>query len=390
MVEKKALDQAHREPLSTRIITDAASWDAIGESWDELYSSSPSASTPLHRVWLRSWWEIYGRAYGRDGLRIVTIWRGPTLLAALPLYLGRCRGGIVGARELRFISTGEAEFEEICADYMNLLYRAEDGAASAALVCEAVSRMRWQRMELRDVPAESILVAAFQHGRAAALRVHVRSRGACAVADLEQGFAAYLAALSSKTRMRARQELRKFERSEATFELADASNAGDFFADLVRLHQQRWIADGEPGCFAAPRFLAFHRELVKHWIPAGRAVLARLVVEGQAVAVLYGFRHGPEFELYQLGVLRDAPGAIHSPGTVANLLLMSRLADDGVTHYDFLRGLSSFKRSLTTLERPLVSLLAARQGPRAILSSTLDGVTRIWRRIRRRIGRDGS
>ena len=168
-------------------------------------------------------------------------------------------------------------------------------------------------------------------------RCRVIPRGVCPVANLEGGFESYLRLLSPKTAP-ACPSILACGRSwwRATFTLADDSTVDAYFADLVRLHQERWSSTGKPGCFASRRFTEFHRSLARKWVPEAKAVLARLSIENEVLAVLYGFVIGTKFDFYQSGVRRTGLGSIVSPGTTANLTLMSRLAEQGITHYDFL------------------------------------------------------
>jgi CelD/BcsL family acetyltransferase involved in cellulose biosynthesis len=142
----------------------------------------------------------------------------------------------------------------------------------------------------------------------------------------------------------------------AHFEVANVNQAAGAFDDLVKLHQERWNLDCQPGVFRAPRFTEFHRNLIQEWLPSGRAILARLSIAGAPVAVLYGFVNGLKFDLYQLGVRREPASLVHSPGILANLLLMRALTERGVTAYDFLRGSASYKLRLATRENQLVGV----------------------------------
>jgi CelD/BcsL family acetyltransferase involved in cellulose biosynthesis len=162
--------------------------------------------------------------------------------------------------------------------------------------------------------------------------------------------------------------------------LAAESQADEFFNDLVRLHQERWKTEGKPGCFAAPRFTEFHRSLVADWLPGQKAVLARLSIEGKAVAVLYGFVTGSKFDFYQSGVDMSGSARLRSPGSLAHLLLMRALADRGITCYDFLRGSSSYKERLATGENRLVSLQAWRPSLRAEIYGSLRLLGRTLRK----------
>lgn len=363
--------------VTTRVIRREDEWDAIRPAWEALSASNSDAAAPLAFAWLRTWWRIYGSRYGTNGLKIVTAWRGGKLIGVLPLYEGRRGGSPFGIRELQFLSTGEAESEETCPDYLDMLCAPGEEAVCADAIWECVERLNWDRLALLDLPEQSPLLRC----RAVANRARTFSRGSCPVADLSGGFEAYLHRLSSNTRQQARRLLREGEKAGAIFESVSADQACGAFDDLVGLHQARWIAEGQPGVFAAPRFTAFHRELVQEWLPGGRAVLARLSVGGRPVVVLYGFISGARFEFYQSGVRRDGAEQLRSPGTLAHLLLMQTLANRGITAYDFLRAdPSSYKERLATRENRLVGLRVWRPSVRGATYRSARLAGRVARR----------
>jgi CelD/BcsL family acetyltransferase involved in cellulose biosynthesis len=359
--------------VTTRVIEHEAEWDAIREDWNTLHASSPYSSIPLDFDWLRGWWRVFGTLYGTGGLRIVTVRRGSRLIGAVPLYLGRRIAGSLGTRHLRFISTGEEEHEETCPDYLNLLCLPGEEAICADAIWGEVRRMDWDHLEFLDLLEDSPLLLGITLPRGA----RSFSRGNCPIADLTDGFEAYLKRLSLKSRQQARRVLREGE-AGAHFEVADGKQAAGAFDDLVRLHQERWTVDCQPGVFAAPRFTEFHRNLIQEWLPTGRAILARLSVDGSPVAVLYGFLHGLKFDLYQLGVRRERASLVHSPGILANLLLMRTLAERGVTAYDFLRGSASYKLRLATRQNKLVAVQIWRPTLRAAIHRSSQLVQRVF------------
>jgi CelD/BcsL family acetyltransferase involved in cellulose biosynthesis len=226
---------------------------------------------------------------------------------------------------------------------------------------------------LLDLPAEAALVtAAASRGGA-----RVFSRGESPIADLTGGFETYLNRLSSNQRHQARRLIRSGEKENAILTLADADGWPRAFDDLIRLHQERWAAEHQPGVFAAPRFTEFHRALAAAWLPAGRAVLATLSQYGEPVAVLYGFLVRQHFSLYQSGVRHQHDASLRSPGNLAHLLLMQTLADRGVTAYDFLRGSAVYKDRLATRARELVGLEILRNTVRGLAYRSLQRAGRL-------------
>jgi GNAT acetyltransferase-like protein len=358
----------HAELPTVRILDDVAEWDDLASHWAALFDASREAATPLQFVWLRLWWRIYGPIYAANGasraLRLFTFWRGSRLVGALPLYENRVGGYFFGLRRIAFLSTGEAEYEETCPDYMNLLAAPGEESGCVAALEAALHATDWDCVELLGLPEGSPLLSA-RIANDRGQRRSVVPRGACPIANLIGGFEAYLQRLSPNSRQRARRLLREVEHCGAILELATPVAMEEFFDDLVRLHQQRWMEQGKPGCFAASRFTSFHRSLASHWIGSGQVVLARLSIDGQAIAALYGFVTRSKFDFYQSGVNTHELGALRSPGHVAHLLLMRELCRRGITHYDFLRGSSNYKAQLATDSVQLFMLQVWRPSVRA-------------------------
>lgn len=372
--------------MVVRTVFDEAAWDRLVGEWAELFQSSPQAATPLRFAWLRHWWRVYGPVYGAAGLRILTCWRGSRLVGVLPLYEGRLHGKLLGPRRIGFLSTGEAEFEESSPDYLNLLVAAGEEQACLSALSDRLQEMRWDYLELLDVPEGSPLLSV---GAADGRRngAEVKARGSCAVANLEGGFEAYLQRLSGNGRQQARRLVREGEKSAARLQIVSGPERRAAFEELIRLHQDRWQRQGKQGCFAAARFTEFHRSLVDELEPRGEAILARLSLAGQPLAVLYGFVTAKKFDFYQSGVRVGDHGPLRSPGTLAHLLLMRELCERGVVRYDFLRGSASYKERLATDRTRMFSLQIWRPTPRSIAYRLARFLARAARRTFKQVSR---
>src|SRR5262249_40577316 len=157
---------------------------------------------------------------------------------ALPLFVHR--DARFGVRHLRLLSTGEAEHEETCPDYLDLLSHPGDETICAQRAWREIDRMTWDHVELVNLDARTALLEP-DATPPDARRV---SLGACPIADLSGGFEAYLQRLSANGRAQARRLIREGERAGARFEIADAGSLSGAFEDLMRLHQERWMRDG--------------------------------------------------------------------------------------------------------------------------------------------------
>jgi CelD/BcsL family acetyltransferase involved in cellulose biosynthesis len=357
------------------LITDAAQLDELETEWAALFDIAPTASPPLLWEWVREWWRIYGPVYGDlgRGLRLITVRRGSDLIGVLPLYLRSTRIPW-GARQLRFVSTGEAEFEGTYADYLDLLH-----APGAAGECVAVigrtlmddQSLRWDQLDLSAMSARSPLLALQETLGAFGFRTTVTRSGVCYISNLSGGFEAYLNRLSRGARGEARKLLRDVNRSAMVFECAGTAEEADrYFDQMVELHRNRWESVGKAGTFSS-HHAEFHRTLARTLVPSGKAVLARLSFEGSAYAVTYGHLAGDTYYCYQRGV-RMANFPVRSPGTATILLLMAHLTRHGTRRYDHLAGASLFKKKFATDEHSLADMRIAKPNFRYLSSTTGD------------------
>jgi len=363
------------------VITSVERWSEIEADWRALYASAPNASPPLSWEWCTLWWEVYGPTYGHgeEPLRIACVWRDERLVAVLPLYLGRfpCR---FGGTCLRFLSTGEDEYEETCADYMDLL--CEPGEAEPALaLLDTMLGSRPNCLNLNAVSAESPLVPWVMGLGSRGWWPRKASLGPSWLLDLSAGYDAWLAGLSKSTRRGARRSLdQSVEVGGSYLRATTTEQALAIYDALAELHQQRWEQRGKPGCFAAPRFAEFHRRLIVALGPE-RAVLSLLSLDGQPVAANYGFRVGNKIDCYQAGTQVDPDLAIKSPGIAGYMHLITDLAADGVTALDFLLGEAPHKDRLCQPRGELLRLTAAAPGVRAVLCHVRDAASQ-WRQRR--------
>lgn len=356
-----------RPGRAVEILTEPDAWARWETEWRRLWSSGGRLG--LHYDWLTLWWRLYGPLYaGGDGLRVIVIRDGDQLLAALPLYLAR---GPVGARVLRFLGTGERESEEICPGPLDLLAADDPGTTVLPDLAAAIrsdQAGRWHALRLGPLADGAALLRLdpAQLGRPLA-RVPC---GSTWIADLSGGWEGYLARRSGHSRQRLKRMLRQLEAAGGVFETAsDRATARAFYGELVELHQRRWTAAGRPGCFAAPRFAAFHEALVDRLEPGAELLLARLRVGDRTLATIYAFRSGARVDVYQLGV-DHGDGPLASPGMTALAALFEWSASQGVMSVDLLPGEGEHKQRLA-ITSDIVTLCCHRSGLRGFLAHRL-------------------
>lgn len=353
------------DDVQLEVIDDPARWDELAPDWSRL--SALAGSPARHRAWQRSWWEVYGPRYAA-ALRLLRVCRADLTIAWLPLYLTQ-PAGLARLRRWWLLSSGEDEAEETCADYLGGLFTpGEEPTALDSWADWLGANPAGDELVLDRVAADSPLIGLLERLSEHGWRTKVEPWGTCHAVDLTGGFEAMLERRSRKGRYRLRRLIRDAEESGGSLALAGPAEVRPWFAELEALHQARWTAAGQPGCFAATRFRQFHERLIAQLVPGRELVLARLASGGETRAVVYGFRHGADVELYQTGVAAASEGLL-SPGMAAYVMLLRELAADGVTRVDFLAGEGPHKDRLCTETTDLVRLRAARPGPRGALAA---------------------
>ena len=348
-------------------------------------TTSLSIARIVHRRCVLNGCVIGGASMGRSmataitHFRIITLWRGTSLIGAVPLYENVVGGCVLGSHRLMCLSTGEAECEETCADYLGLLCLPGEETPCLDALSQMLREISWDQVHLVSVSECSPLVRLMPKWKAR-WWAKVVPRGVCRIADLSKGFDAFVASLSPRARRHVSRHLRQIQDAGATLETACEANIDEFFDDLVRLHQERWTGVGKPGCFASTRFTGFHRTLGREWVPVGKAVLARLMLAGKAVAVIYGFVNRSKFDFYQSGRTVVATEPIESPGIAIHLMLMAELAKRGVTAFDYLIGSSLHKNEFTNEQCNMFDVKLHRLTPRTVVHETSRILGRILRR----------
>ena len=283
-------------------------------------------------------------------------WRGRAL------YLGRHPRGPLGVRSLRFVSTGEAEYEETCPDYLNLLCLPGEEAASAAgrlarsVACPGTASGSSTCPRLAAVPRS-------RGGSGAAGGLPNRRAGpgirGLPLMSVGQDPPACPPVSPCGRPLRGQ------------FRISDGGGGRLLLRRLSPAPSGAVDGGWEIGLLL---YAAIHRVPPRPRPRLGtvrRAILARLSHNGTAYAVIYGFITRSKFDGYQSGISRSDSCPIDSPGTTAHLLLMKALIDRGITEYDFLRGNSSYKERLATRSDPLVGLAVSRPTFRTAVHRTV-------------------
>jgi CelD/BcsL family acetyltransferase involved in cellulose biosynthesis len=152
---------------------------------------------------------------------------------------------------------------------------------------------------------------------------------------------------------------------------------------LAELNQRRWSGQGSASAFASPRFLAFHRSLIRKCFSAGAIQLLRVSAGAQTVGVLYNFVYRGKVYFYQCGFHYTEDRRL-SPGRVTLAMAIQYSLDAGLEDFDFMAGESSHKKELSTGARNLVWAEFRR---RSLKITVLNRLRQLKRRMAARASR---
>jgi CelD/BcsL family acetyltransferase involved in cellulose biosynthesis len=374
--------------LTLSVVDSHAGMTALQEEWNSLLEKSRARNICLRWEWHHAWWDIYHDSGAKPC--IVLVRDGGRLVGLVPLYLQiRKKFGIFNIRTLRFLGTGEPEWEEVASEYLDIA--ALDGYERrvAKIVWEYLRASKsWDQLVFNDVLDDSLVLTDLRHilvlEKASAV---LETTGVRYSVRLARTWQDYIAALDPGAAKRLPYKRRKLERAGQVVEkmVTEPGELDQAFDDLVRLHTSRWAARGGAGVFASPRFTAYHKKLARMLLPLGMLRIRMLSLNDATIAVLLNFQCGNTEYFYQGGFDVEA-AAKYSPGIVAHVYAIENAIHGGLEYYDFMKGgTTSYKTEFGCTESPMCKLSVFSRSWRGRLLALENQGRARWRMIRRKI-----
>jgi CelD/BcsL family acetyltransferase involved in cellulose biosynthesis len=341
--------------LQVQLIDNISGLEPLRKVWDELALDVPFRSFD----WLTTWWAHYGKPPHHDRRHLyVLVLRDPSqgavdeCVGIAPWYAERTR---VRGTVLRPLGNGE-----VCSDHLSLLAQPEHAVAVAKAVATWLGESRdWDRLELDavdqgDVAIQALVAALQGHGCGTILD----PAGNCWAIDLPATWDEFLGLQSKSHRKQLRRAAdRVLHSPRACWQLVESDEQFDeAWAVLVDLHQRRRTSLGQRGCFASPAFTAFHHDVARKLLPAGRLRLSWLLLDGSPIAAEYHVAGGKTTYAYQGGV--DPDRLDDEPGRLSNIATLQHAIAEGHRTFDFLRGDEAYKAHWRALPHPTYRLRA--------------------------------
>lgn len=347
---------------------DGRAFAGMREEWNALLARSAQPGPMLSWEWVFTWWERYRSAGAERELTLIGVRDGHEWIGVAPFVKRICRSSGVAFRRLEFLGTGEREEDETCSEFLDIVAaRGREEDVAQAVAAYLLAEEGWEEIVCRDVRAgQQSVASAMLSIMAGKADLHTEEFAAarCPFVRLPESWDAYLATLSRNSRRIVRYKRKQLESAGDTrFSIAEApAEVEKAFADFVRLHQERWQAGGERGCFQSEYFSGFLAKLTPRLAERGGVRIAQLSIGGELAASYYLLLHGGAAYYYNSGVALKSHGEL-SPGSVCLGYAIEDAIRRGEREFHFLKGgPDSYKWHWTEQFVPVVSLLIRRKG----------------------------
>lgn len=315
--------------------------------WQELEQSLTPVAVACSFHWVDTWLKHYGDQVPHQ---FVLARRGSEIRGVLLLTRDLTdRKSWLPINTWHFGTAGEFDGDSVCIEYNDWLCAPEERESilHALLTSNdrrlAADRWRFDGFANIDLPDTVTTHNDWHCDRREALYLDLRA--------IRESGKELITFFGDSTRKHIRQNLRDYGRIEVEWtDTATAAHAA--FEEQITLHQERWNAVGEPGCYSSPRFTAFHRELIDRLVPAGLMTIVRVRSGGHTLGCSQLLVDRGRVLVYQGG--RCANMGRQSPGLITDYQCMLECLRRGYDAFDFMAGDSLHKQRMTTHAAPLV------------------------------------
>jgi CelD/BcsL family acetyltransferase involved in cellulose biosynthesis len=328
------------ESVRIQILRSTAELERFTPAWRALWKSDPHATPFQHPAWLIPWWRQFGQpepasAEFQPALRAVVLSRGPEPIGLLPLYI--YPEPHTGERKLLPLGVGTT-------DYLDGVFHPECTAGDIRDALDLLAEdTGWDVLDVLQLRAGS---------RLAEVIAGIPEAEHFEAAPCWRTPAVRLSELPAKLRRHVMYYRNRAARSgELSLEFANAATLPAMFDDLVRLHTERWQQSGEPGIFADPRMIAWHREALPRLEAARLLRFCALRRNGETLALACGLgdpviraEQGAGRAEYVYITAYSVDHADLRPGTILLALAMEEAVNEGIATIDMLRGDEDYKR----------------------------------------------
>ncbi len=318
----------------------------LAEIWQDLETRA-DRSFFLSWTWIGTWLKTIPC---RPRLLVARL-EGQVVGLGLVHAVLRTRHRVMPVRTLLLNQTGDPAQDVITIEYNDFLIdRAHRDAVRRACLRFLAEHREIDGHEIGELALGGIESGCRAEIEALGRPVQERASAGSAFVDLarlRRRDQTFLDSLTGSTARRIRRSLALY-RERGEIEVKPASSvdeALEFFECAGRLHQERWTARGQPGAFAFPYYVMFHRRLIRAGLPDGKVELMRVSAGREPIGFLYNFLDRGRVSYYFSGFRFEDDNRL-KPGLVCHALCIERHLEAGMDVYDFMGGDQRYKLEL--------------------------------------------
>ncbi len=318
--------------LTISTVTTEQAFDALRQSWTELYDQISCLSPFSSFDWNRNWWKYFGSASNKS-LFILTIKLDEKLIGIAPFY----KTVKNGVNILRFISTGNADYLDLI-----VLPGREQDCITALLTYLGTNSKLWDVLDLVDLPQTSPNYQILSVQNMPALKKVVLSGLICPYIRSEKTYTEFLAGKSSNFRYDLKRKMKKaLALGNISFELIRHSSPKIDIATLASLYEKRWAAKDTNATIRTASGQKLLHEMLPIWEKQNILAIPVIFLNDKVMAFCVGFIRGERFYYYIPSFDPEFMNA--SPGKLLVEFIVKHLNIWPITELDFMKGEERYK-----------------------------------------------
>lgn len=161
--------------------------------------------------------------------------------------------------------------------------------------------------------------------------------------------------LSRNSRYQINRSIKNYQKiGKITVHAATTIEEAKSFIELAsELHKKQWGKGLGQSGFANDRFIMFHLNLIENGLLTGIIEIYKVTVGNKVISIMYYFKSKGTVYFYLSALNYNIEGVHLKPGLVSHYLLMCDALNNGCVCYDFMGGISRYKRTFSNKEQSL-------------------------------------
>ncbi len=323
--------------LTIRTVTGIEEFESLQKTWGGLIARSGDNNVFLTWEWLFTWWQHFGQG---KKLNILVIEDGSNVIGIVPLMLSRYQWGPFSYDVLESLGSASCDYHGV------ILTERKEDCANILLAYLKDELVKNKFLRMTQIPEDSEFLALIRKRYppfSKSLVLEEKVSATCPYVALPATWDEYFYSVRRKRRGNLRRSLQSLQNEHAV-EWKEQAGAGDLREQIqgfFELKKKRWDTRNLGGLSGNQVKTEFYIELAnvmaqKKWLD-----LSFLIVDGRVASAVYGFKYNQRFYYYVTAF--DPDYANYSIGNLHIMHLLESAIKDGLSEFDFLRGLEAYK-----------------------------------------------